>query len=38
VLVFLLAGAGAMVIAIATISFQAVKAALLNPVKSLQTE
>lgn len=36
--VFLIAGAGAMVIALATISFQSVKAALMNPVKSLRTE
>lgn len=36
--VFLLAGAMALVIAIATISFQAIKAAIMNPVKSLRSE
>ena len=36
--VFLLAGSAAILIAIATISLQAVKAALANPVKSLRTE
>ncbi len=36
--IFLLAGILAFVIAIATVSFQAVKAALMNPVKSLRTE
>ncbi|MDB5229867.1 MAG: hypothetical protein JWN76_672 [Chitinophagaceae bacterium] len=36
--VFVLAGAFAMVIAFMTISFQAIKAALANPVKSLRTE
>jgi putative ABC transport system permease protein len=35
---FLISAAGAIVIAVATISFQAVKAALMNPVKSLQAE
>lgn len=35
---FVLAGVGAMLIALATISFQAVKAALANPVKSLRSE
>ncbi len=35
---FLLAGLLAMIIALATISFQALKAALANPVKSLRTE
>ncbi|HVU99625.1 MAG TPA: ABC transporter permease [Puia sp.] len=35
---FALAGAGAMLIAICTISVQAVKAALANPVKSLRSE
>jgi putative ABC transport system permease protein len=35
---FVLAGAGALVIAILTISFQAIKAALANPVISLRTE
>jgi putative ABC transport system permease protein len=36
--VFVLAGLSAMVIALLTISFQAVKAAVANPVKSLRTE
>jgi putative ABC transport system permease protein len=36
--IFLLAGLIAVLIAIATISFQAVKAAIANPVKSLRTE
>ncbi|MFT3935015.1 MAG: ABC transporter permease [Chitinophagaceae bacterium] len=36
--VFILAGAVACLIAIATISFQAIKAALANPVKSLRSE
>ena len=36
--IFLLAGMLAFVIAIATVSFQAIKAALMNPVKSLKTE
>ncbi|HTD92496.1 MAG TPA: ABC transporter permease [Chitinophagaceae bacterium] len=36
--VFILAGALAMVIALVTISFQAVRAAIANPVKSLRTE
>ncbi len=36
--IFLLAGVLAIVIAIATVSFQAIKAALMNPVKSLRTE
>ncbi len=35
---FVLAGAGALVIALLTISFQAIKAGLANPVKSLRTE
>lgn len=35
---FALAGAGALLIALLTISFQAIKAALANPVKSLRTE
>jgi putative ABC transport system permease protein len=35
---FLLAGFLAMIIALATISFQALKAAMANPVKSLRTE
>jgi len=36
--VFVLAGTGAILIAVLTISFQAVKAALANPVKSLRSE
>ena len=36
--VFLVAGAAALLIALLTISFQAVKAAVANPVKSLRTE
>ncbi|HEY6978642.1 MAG TPA: ABC transporter permease [Chitinophagaceae bacterium] len=36
--VFVVAGAVAMFIALATVSFQAVKAAIANPVKSLRTE
>jgi putative ABC transport system permease protein len=36
--IYVLAGLAALVVALATISFQAVKAALLNPVKSLRTE
>jgi hypothetical protein len=36
--VFLLAGTTAILIALATISFQAIKAAVANPVKSLRTE
>ncbi|MGC4035871.1 MAG: ABC transporter permease [Chitinophagaceae bacterium] len=36
--IFLLAGTLAVVIALATISFQAIKAAMTNPVKSLRTE
>ena len=35
---FVLAGVLAMVIALATISFQAIKAAIANPVKSLRAE
>jgi putative ABC transport system permease protein len=35
---FGLAGAMAILIALATVSFQAVKAALANPVKSLRSE
>ena len=37
-MIFLLAGAGAIVIALLTVSYQAIKAALTNPVKSLRTE
>src|SRR5688572_22677882 len=36
--VFCLAGASAIIIALITISYQAVRAALINPVKSLKTE
>jgi putative ABC transport system permease protein len=36
--VFALAGSGAMLIALITVSFQAIKAALANPVKSLRSE
>jgi len=36
--VFAIAGVSAVVIALATISYQAVKAAFMNPVKSLRTE
>jgi putative ABC transport system permease protein len=35
---FLLSGMGAVLIALLTISFQAIKAALANPVKSLRSE
>jgi putative ABC transport system permease protein len=37
-IVFAMAGLIAIVIALATISFQAVKAAVANPAKSLRTE
>jgi ABC-type antimicrobial peptide transport system permease subunit len=36
--IFLLAGVGAIAIAFVTVSFQAIKAAVANPVKSLRTE
>ncbi|MEO6686493.1 MAG: FtsX-like permease family protein, partial [Dyadobacter sp.] len=36
--IFVLAGFIALAIAIATVSFQAIKAALMNPVKSLRSE
>ena len=36
--VFVIAGCAALLIALATVSFQAIKAALANPVKSLRTE
>jgi hypothetical protein len=35
---FGVAGAGALMITLLTVSFQAIKAALANPVKSLRTE
>jgi ABC-type antimicrobial peptide transport system permease subunit len=35
---FLVGGISAIVIALITVSFQAIKAALANPVKSLRTE
>jgi putative ABC transport system permease protein len=35
---FVLSGAGAVLIALATISYQSVKAAIANPVKSLRSE
>jgi len=37
-MIFVAAGLAAMLIALATVSFQAVKAALMNPVKSLRSE
>ncbi|HRH34995.1 MAG TPA: hypothetical protein PKY12_08040, partial [Catalimonadaceae bacterium] len=36
--IFALSTMGALVITLATVSFQAIKAALANPVKSLRTE
>ncbi|HMC87107.1 MAG TPA: FtsX-like permease family protein, partial [Chitinophagaceae bacterium] len=36
--IFVLSGAGALIITLLTVSFQAIKAALANPVKSLRTE
>ena len=36
--IFITAGAAALLIALATVSFQAIKAALMNPVKSLRSE
>ena len=36
--IFGLAGAGALIITLLTVSFQSIKAALSNPVKSLRTE
>jgi putative ABC transport system permease protein len=36
--IFALAGLGALTITLLTVSFQAIKAALINPVKSLRTE
>jgi ABC-type antimicrobial peptide transport system permease subunit len=36
--IFVAAGAGALIITLLTVSYQAIKAALMNPVKSLRTE
>lgn len=36
--IFVISGIGALLIALLTVSFQAIKAALMNPVKSLKTE
>lgn len=36
--IFVVAGVAALIIALVTVSFQAIKAALMNPVKSLRTE
>lgn len=36
--IFILAGAGMLLVTLATVSFQAIRAALMNPVKSLRTE
>jgi putative ABC transport system permease protein len=36
--IFISAGAGILLVTLATVSFQALKAALMNPVKSLRTE
>lgn len=36
--IFVAAGAGALIITLATVSYQAIKAALMNPVKSLKSE
>ena len=36
--VFLVAGSLALIVALATIGFQSIKAALMNPVKSLRNE
>src|SRR5436309_11315149 len=36
--IFIIGGAASIIIALATVSFQAIKAAIANPVKSLRTE
>ncbi len=36
--IFALAGAGALLIALVTVSFQAIKAAIANPVQALRSE
>jgi hypothetical protein len=36
--IFAASGAGAMVVTLLTVSFQAIKAAMMNPVKSLRSE
>jgi ABC-type antimicrobial peptide transport system permease subunit len=36
--IFIVAGAGSLLITLFTVSYQAIKAALTNPVKSLRTE
>jgi len=36
--IFVTTSAGALIITLATVSFQAIKAALMNPVKSLKSE
>lgn len=36
--IFAMSGSGALIITLLTVSFQAVKAALMNPVKSLRSE
>ena len=37
-LIFIAAGSGALIITLATVSFQSVNAAIVNPVKSLRSE
>ncbi|MEJ0106104.1 MAG: hypothetical protein WDO19_27680 [Bacteroidota bacterium] len=36
--IFAVAGIGALIITLLTVSFQSIRAALMNPVKSLRTE